>query len=496
MGKVLKQSILTSIYSYIGVLIGFFNTLFLIPYVLQPSDLGLFRVVQDLAILLTPFAQIGLGHGMQKFFPLFSASKHHRQQLLSFMLLASLLGFLAFGLLFFLTKPLILDFFTPNAPQVTQYLNVVLVVTLLMVLNSILDAYARSLLKVAFPAFIREVLIRLFTALLVTAYFLGYLEISGLIYGFILVYASGLLIMWLYLLREKEFALTLKLDLIDKKLVSQIVNYCLITLAATAGSVLVMKIDTVMVTGLMGQEATAIYTTAFFIAVVIEMPRRAVSQTILPILSKELSEQNISEVGRIYKRVATSQYLVCLLIFIGIWANIETLYTLIPKSDIYVKGLWVVFIIGLAKLIDVISSVNGEIIVMSKFYRFNIIATAIMAVATIGFNYLLIPLYGLEGAALASFLAILLYNLVKFIYIKSVLKISPWDKQLLFITLLGAISYAVGYFMPKLNNGVLDILLRSLVITLTYIGLFRWTKWSDDFMIIWKKGFEMIYKIK
>jgi len=53
MGKVAKQSIQTTIFSYIGVVIGYFNVLWLYPYAMDASELGTFRTIQDLGLLLS-----------------------------------------------------------------------------------------------------------------------------------------------------------------------------------------------------------------------------------------------------------------------------------------------------------------------------------------------------------------------------------------------------------------------------------------------------------
>lgn len=94
--------------------------------------------------------------------------------------------------------------------------------------------------------------------------------------------------------------------------------------------------------------------------------------------------------------------LVCGLVFLLIWVNIDTLYHFVPNRDVYEAGKWVVLLIGLGKLSDVLFSVNGEIIVFSRFYVFNITATLLMAITVILLNLLFIPRYGIEGAALAS----------------------------------------------------------------------------------------------
>ena len=71
MGVIVRQSIITTIISYIGLVIGYLNLLYLYPLFLSPEQVGLMRTVQDAAILLAQFAQFGLAQSIIRYFPRF-----------------------------------------------------------------------------------------------------------------------------------------------------------------------------------------------------------------------------------------------------------------------------------------------------------------------------------------------------------------------------------------------------------------------------------------
>src|SRR5690606_23624601 len=98
MGKVIKESILTTFFSYLGVIIGYINLLWLLPFVLNPTQIGLFKTIQDMGLLLVPFAQLGLGNGITRFYP---NLKENQFAFFTLSLIISTLGFLLVGLLFF-----------------------------------------------------------------------------------------------------------------------------------------------------------------------------------------------------------------------------------------------------------------------------------------------------------------------------------------------------------------------------------------------------------
>ncbi|MCH7401901.1 oligosaccharide flippase family protein [Belliella kenyensis] len=468
MKQIAKQSILTTLSSYLGVLIGYFNVLWLLPYALQPEQIGIFRTIQDMGLLFVPFAQLGVGNGITRFYP---KVKENQFSFFTLSLVIAIIGFVVVMAIFFLFKDLIIDTFAKNSPEVIDFLAVVILITLFAVLNSILDSFCRSFLKVAVPAFFREVVLRLLSAVLILIYLIKWIDFNQMMWGLAGIYFLALLGMIVYMIQEKIFQLRFRFKAFPSGLLSDFMKFSLITLLATTGSMLIMKIDSLMVTAMIGLDANAIYTIAFSIAVVIEMPRRAISQVVMPIVSEHFEKGEISKIDKLYKEVAVHQLLLCSFIFFAIWMNIDSLYHYVPNNAVYEMGKWVVLWIGLGKLTDVLFSINSEIIVFSKHYVFNITATLIMSIAVIVLNMLLIPIFGINGAAMASFMAMIIFNLVKFLYIRQRLQLNPFSIDILKILGLSGLLWIMHYFSAGLMpNGFWSIVVNILLLTAMYVG--------------------------
>ncbi|MHA7128261.1 lipopolysaccharide biosynthesis protein [Algoriphagus namhaensis] len=434
MGKLAKQSIQTSLYSYVGVVIGFFNVLWLYPYAFDPAQLGIFRTIQDLGLLFVPFAQLGLGHGITRYFPRLQGNK---SSFLSYSLLISLVGFGGVAVLFFGFKSQIISLFAVNSPEIIDFLGVVLLITLFALLNSLLDAYSRSYIKVAVPTFFREVFLRVLTAALVSMYLLGWMSFDQVMWGLASVYFSALLGMLVYLVWLGVLNFDVNWKSFPTGFKSSFVKFSLVTFLGTAASTLIMKIDSIMVTSMISLEANAVYTIAFSMALVIELPRRAISQVVMPVIADHFAKKEHAPIDVLYKQVAKRQFYVCLLLFLLVVTNLDSIYHFVPNREIYEAGRNVVILIGLGKLIDVAFSANSEILVFSKYYRFNLFLTVIMSGLIILFNYLLIPIYGIEGAAGASVIVILLFNLMKFGFLKHRLGFNPFTWEIFRIGIVG-----------------------------------------------------------
>ncbi len=224
-----------------------------------------------------------------------------------------------------------------------------------------------------------------------------------------------------------------------------------------------------MISNLIGLAGNGIYTTAFYIAIVIEMPRRAIANITTPLISKLFTENKLDEINRLYKQVSINQMMVGSLFLMGILVNLRNVFELIPNSEIYTAGINVVYIVGLAKLLDMTFGMNGEIILMSNYFRYNVLFTSILASIAILSNWFFIQKYGIIGAAFATALTLLVFNLLKLTFIKFKLGLWPfsWKNVILAGITLG--SYVIVSRIPFLDNVWMDLFLRSIITIVTFM---------------------------
>ena len=117
-------------------------------------------------------------------------------------------------------------------------------------------------------------------------------------------------------------------------------------------------------------------------------------------------------------------------------------------------------------------SFNSEIISLSKYYRFTVVTIIILALISIALNLILIPIYGMIGAAFASLISILIFNIIKHVFIILKMKISPFSINTLKIILIGITLFTIdNYLMSTISNDFLAILLKSTVTTVLYLSV-------------------------
>src|SRR5687767_6537913 len=126
MGIAVRQSILTSIISYGGVVVGYISLLYLYPKFLTPDQIGLLRTIQDAAMLMVPFATLGLAQGIVRYYPEYSRSKEQINSFVGLMIALAVAGFVIFLIVFSTFEDAAMSFFRENASEVIEYKNLIL----------------------------------------------------------------------------------------------------------------------------------------------------------------------------------------------------------------------------------------------------------------------------------------------------------------------------------------------------------------------------------
>lgn len=480
MGIVIKQSAYASAISYVGVVIGAVNTIFLLPEFFSPEDLGLYKAIFSMALLLSPFAQVGLARSTLRYYPRFDKSPKTSGRFLGLILILGFFTISLFILLFQLVDDWVFAFFDENAPELFRYYWLILILAAIMVYISIFEAYYKALLNVVVPTLMKELLLRVVVGLLAILYFLDFISFEWFLNYTVISYVLSLLLLVAVLIYKKQIYLNLHIFQLDKFFVKELLKYMFFIMASAVGSVIVLQIDQLMVTGYLGLRENAIYVVAFFMATVIEIPKRAIAQMSDSIIAKSFEFERMDEIKKIYKQSSINQLILGSYVFLMIVMNLDNIYQIMPKGEIYQSGKWVVVLIGCGKIVEMGFGVNSEIIISSKLYKVNIGFVILLAILTVALNVFLIPIYGLIGAAIASFVALFSFNFIKMVFIWNRFKFQPFSWSTLLTLLIAGITFSIVYYVPKLDNPVFNLIWVSILLTFIFGALMLFLKPSKE----------------
>ena len=466
LGIIKKQSISGTIYSYIGVVLGFIITALLFPRVFSTEEVGLLRVLVSYSTLFAMFAGMGLNTVTVKLFPYFRSKDQKHHGFLGLSLLISMVGFVIAASVYLLIRPAILDDVDGKSELFVTYYYYVVPLIFFTLLFNVFDTYYRVLYNAVKGIIVKEVIQRLSILAVILLYFFEFISFHQTVVLYTLALITPSILLFASLVKNKRLALKPDFSFIDKPLRKEMLSVGFYGMVASYSGVLVMNIDVLMVNDILGLSAAGIYTVTFFFGMLILVPLRTMGKISSVVIADAWKHNDLETIRSIYKKSSLSLSVFGVLLFIGIWANIDNVFIII--KDDYLPGKMVIFYIGLASLLDVALGISPHIIVNSKHYRylsFFLIGFAVLLVST---NLLFIPKYGIVGAALASLLSKFVFNFVKYVFLYKKFGLQPFELKHLYLLIIGFAAYYISTLMPVLPHFILDIVIRSTVILFAF----------------------------
>lgn len=488
MGEIRKQGIANSIITYTGILIGFLNIVIIQPNFLTPEELGLTRILFSFSALLATLMPLGLGNITIKFFPLFKNPETRNSGYFGFLLLSGLAGFIIVSSILLLLKSYILNQFFEQNSLLSEFFMMIFPLMLFLGFNSLLSIYSFSLFKTSFPSILNDVIIRIGSIMIVSAYYLKWLTFDAFVLLFVAVYGvqSVILVLYIFIIDKPGFKICLpKFREIGLR---RIITYGLVMSVAGLSSLGLRYIDTIFVGKFLTLSMVAIYSVAALIPTIIEAPLVALEKITNPKIANAWAKKNIDEIRKIYYDSSLYLLLIGGLIFIGININIQDLLKIIPKD--YSLGINVVFILSLSTMFNMATGVNNSVIYNSEYYQQGVALLYLLIVLTVITNIIFIPLYGLEGAALATMISGFTYNTLKFLLIKKKFQMNPFSYKTLWLVLIIILVLGLGFIIPSTKHGFADIIIRSGIVTLVYVLLVYYMKIAPELFVLVKDFFK------
>lgn len=233
-------------------------------------------------------------------------------------------------------------------------------------------------------------------------------------------------------------------------------------MVSSAVYVLLQKIDTLMLSAMVGDSVQGVYSWYFNIAIVISVPAQALSRTTYAIVADSWKNKDMANIANVYAKTSIIQMVIGCLLFVGIIINRENLYALARNKEFTDPKYFSLFIvIGLGFLIDITGGLNAYIITSSHKYKLFTGFIIIAVLFCIGLNYLLIPAYKGLGSAIAYLVTITGINFGTWLYIKYRFKMQPFTYKHLLVIVISVASYFVGEYIWRMPNVLLDIAFRS-----------------------------------
>ncbi len=461
MGIVINQSIKNTIITYFGFGIGAINALFLYTIFLGKMHYGIVAFVLSAANIVMPLMAFGVQNTLIRFYSKYN-SVEEREKFLSFMLFIPIVIILPTAAILYFFYPQITFFILNENPNVAPFLWLIPIVGIFMGYFEIFYAWVKVHFQSVFGNFLSDVGTRVIVLFLLFSVSQNWIQKDTFVYLLSAVYGFQCLAMMVYAIHVKMPVFKFQLPNNTK----EIFSYSIFIIASGTVTVMLIDFDKVIIPAYQNISSNAFYSVAVFIAMVIAVPSRAMMQIIYPVTAQLLNENKLEELDALYKKSAINLQVFGGLIMLGIFLNCKELYQLIPQE--YSGGIAVVFLIGLSKFYDMIIGNNAAIILNTKYYRWFLFFGFLLVALMIGLYMILIPIYGIVGAALATLIAVIIYNSIKVFFVFWKMNLFPFSIKTVYSFGIITLVFFMFYFWDFDFHPILNIVLKSILITSIY----------------------------
>lgn len=488
MGIVVRQSVKTSLVILTGALLGTL-TIWLSTKYIARQPLGFTGNLTYNAVLASQIAILGLNATLAVFIHNYPPGNARRKLLITLCIgLPVLLCVLAL-VPFLLLKPWILHHFQ-QADQwyMARYYLLMPVYTLLFVVQILLEQYLGTQMKVALAAFIREVVLRILIIIFILLFAAGYISFDVFVTASVLVYLIPIVIYMVIAYRTEGFGFSLKINSLSSEEYKELWHFSWFHFLLAMSINLMSYLDSVALplydhTGFV---AVAVYRVPIFLISFLQIPNKAILSPVVTVLSQAVAQNDNGKIKDVFTRSSINILIATVFMASLIICNLTNAIAILPPGYEQIDLIFLILFIG--RIVDLSTGVNDAILSVTKHYKFSFYVSAALIVLLFGLIKWLVPSYGVYGAASATSITLILFNIAKYFYVWKKLDMQPFSIHTLQVLLAGAATIAAGYFFPHFLAGkghmyiytFIDAGLRSLIIAAVYLLMLYWLKPSTD----------------
>jgi len=478
LGIIRKQTIIGSIFSYSGAVLALVNTTILYPRILSTEQVGLLSWLIATTMMAAQVSGLGFGAVISRLFPYFRNEENQHNGFMFILFCVGLLGFVISLVAYFAFQPFAANYFKGDDILNFNYLIYLIPLIFFSLFFNLFDAYNRVLYDAVSGTFFRDIIFKLIVLASLLLLWGNYIDFNQLVFIYISAYCLPAVLLFALLIKRKQVSFKPKLNFIKPDLKKIMIDTSLYGLLNNFGDKIATQIDKLMLAGMLSLGPTGIFTVMANFGILISMPSRTLNKISSTIIAEAWKKKDLETISKTYAQSGLHQFMVACLLFVGLWVNIDNVLEIVTPE--YIEGKYVVFFIGLSNVVLMLSGISGVVIQTSPAYRKQSHFLGIYAIIIVVSNAILIPIWGIVGAAAASFAASLCFNLIKYLFLLKRYKFQPLNFRYLLVVVCAILSYFTASLLPKQDSFIIDIIIRGAIVSIIYIALSLSFKISAD----------------
>ncbi len=498
MGIIQRQSIRSSIYILVGFAIGAVNILILFPLFFSQAEIGMTRAMMDISLTLSTLATLGTLPVIYKFYPFYKDYLDKNKNDLPFIsALVCLLGFVLVLIGGYLFQDLIIRKLGKSA-EFSQYFYLVYPYSFLLLLFLWLESFAWGLKKTTQSNFAKETLLRFIVTVLIILYAAGLVNIKSFMNLYSFLFLAPVLLLLVILVRSGQWKFNVvRPSKVSLRLGKRMINFGLYVFGAQFLNVFARTSDTIFAIGFEGLPQAGLFAIGSYLIAVMEIPQRGLNTISIPVLAESWKNRDMVNIGSIYKKSVSNLLIIgtglfCLVI-LNVYDLVSALNYFGRKTDAdYSIIIQIVLFMGIARVIDLGTGINGQIIGTSKFWKFDFFTNVLYTLLSIPLNFILIKKYGIVGLAYANLISLTTYNIIRYAFLWIKFRLQPYTMKSLYTILFATACFTITWFIPLNMTWYFSIILRSIIFCTLFIPSVYFTNLSPEFSALANKYIKKI----
>jgi O-antigen/teichoic acid export membrane protein len=485
MSNIRRQSIISSIVIYIGFVVGLLNTYFFTKEGLfTTTEYGLTATFIAIATTMMAFANMAMPSYIFKFYPYY---KDHlpakKNDMITWALLISSIAFVLVMIAGWVFKDFVIRKFGQHSPELLTYYYWIFPLGFGLTIYTVLESFTWNIGKPVLTSFLKEVQWRLIITVLIVLFMLGIIKDFSL---FIKLYAFTFpaiaVTLFAYLLFTKQIHFTFTVSKVSRRYFRKILTFCLFVYSGFIILTISQVFDTLVIAAVLpqGMDKAGIFGLAQIMTSVIQAPQRGLIAAAIPHLSRAWKEKNMELLQKIYQRSSINQLVFAAGLFCLIALNYEEAIRTFQLKDAFLLGFDAFILLGITRVIDMGTGVNGQIIGTSNYWRFELISGVALLAVILPLSYILTKQYDILGPAIASLISITLYNIIRIVFLWKKFRLFPFSVQTVYAILVASICYFICYYLFLQIHGFAGLMARSLAFIILYGAAVFYFKLSPD----------------
>jgi O-antigen/teichoic acid export membrane protein len=241
-----------------------------------------------------------------------------------------------------------------------------------------------------------------------------------------------------------------------------------------------LRTDTLMLGFYQGPQDIGIYNIALRMAMLINIILTSFFPIFLPMIANLYNQKEFERLGYLFKVITKWIFTLSFPIFLLISLFSKEILSIF--GDEFIQGSSCLIILGIAYLADAGAGPVGNMLLMTGRQYLTLINTLGTCLLNIFLNFLLIPYYGILGAAIASGSSLIFFNIIKLTQVAYILKMHPYR-----LNFIKPISAGIGaglftFWALKTINLTFSLFPLFVIIYVVLLFLFKFDQ--EDYIVL------------